>query len=649
MEIEFAPGASTNRLTPGALEMWNSVIAAAERVGIAKLRFNAGHATTGHVSHGHGTEIDILGYNADGTTWNARQRLAMAEAAAQAGGNRFGFYTRPDRPVSVLHMGVGYPGAVTNAAWGPNGLTSGVDVNSFLPEERAFVMALRNGTMGNYTPTYRADRDTDLMAYASGETPPTEAFQLLESSTPNLNALIQRGGFLTPGDNGDAVRELQRFLNLNGFKDASGQSLAEDGDFGPRTRQALMSFQRGNEITADGVVGPETFSHVFETITGSTAPPVIAPTPPPQLTATASAIRDGQVIRPGDTGDAVRELQEFLNFMGATDAAGRPLTADGEFGPRTREALRTYQRVNGLNPDAVVGPQTLEMIRYDQLRQTPVTNDGLVYEEADDRMFARSIARTIDTQGIVAGMPQVAIDAPRWGPPAVPPGWRPITEADARPVPTTQEWTTRRPPVTGIPDGPNAETPYDEPVNGGPSPQPPAQRPNVQPGIREPNFATMSLQALADYRVQLLSRGITEMPEGYEVAYRFRRDEAQLLADAAAREAAIYEAGVARENQLHDQRFYRAQNGTSPRIAPPAPFPRPGVTIGEGEYLPHEFVLLRQLSNNMNMAPKPVTGPHTPLVGAMRYTPTSYNPPPVPVTSISAKPVMFPTGRGPQP
>jgi peptidoglycan hydrolase-like protein with peptidoglycan-binding domain len=49
------------------------------------------------------------------------------------------------------------------------------------------------------------------------------------------------------------VRYLQRLLNANGY------SLNTDGGFGPITEQAVISFQRGERIQADGIVGPKTW------------------------------------------------------------------------------------------------------------------------------------------------------------------------------------------------------------------------------------------------------------------------------------------------------------------------------------------------------------------------------------------------------
>lgn len=63
---------------------------------------------------------------------------------------------------------------------------------------------------------------------------------------------------IEPGDRGPEVRDLQRTLNRLGVRDAQGQPLVEDGDFGRRTRDAVESFQREHGLPAVGRVGPRT-------------------------------------------------------------------------------------------------------------------------------------------------------------------------------------------------------------------------------------------------------------------------------------------------------------------------------------------------------------------------------------------------------
>ena len=59
------------------------------------------------------------------------------------------------------------------------------------------------------------------------------------------------------------------------------------------------------------------------------------------------------VLRPGSSGEAVRQLQQLLNSS---------LTPDGIFGSRTEAEVRHFQQANGLEADGVVGPETWAML-----------------------------------------------------------------------------------------------------------------------------------------------------------------------------------------------------------------------------------------------------------------------------------------------
>jgi hypothetical protein len=59
---------------------------------------------------------------------------------------------------------------------------------------------------------------------------------------------------LSTGSTGEAVRRLQIDLDICGYH------LDVDGDFGPLTRQAVVSFQASQGLEADGIVGPITWS-----------------------------------------------------------------------------------------------------------------------------------------------------------------------------------------------------------------------------------------------------------------------------------------------------------------------------------------------------------------------------------------------------
>ena len=58
-------------------------------------------------------------------------------------------------------------------------------------------------------------------------------------------------------------------------------------------------------------------------------------------------------LRQGQSGKIVAELQTLLNAKGANIG-----TADGQFGPRTRQAVINFQKSVGLLPDGIVGGRT---------------------------------------------------------------------------------------------------------------------------------------------------------------------------------------------------------------------------------------------------------------------------------------------------
>ena len=70
------------------------------------------------------------------------------------------------------------------------------------------------------------------------------------------------------------------------------------------------------------------------------------------------------VLRKGsDDVATVRRLQEMLNvFVGRAEEGGHahPIAVDGEFGPQTEQAVRTFQGADAgdLEVDGIVGPKT---------------------------------------------------------------------------------------------------------------------------------------------------------------------------------------------------------------------------------------------------------------------------------------------------
>ncbi|MEH6420835.1 XVIPCD domain-containing protein [Pseudomonas sp. CGJS7] len=69
------------------------------------------------------------------------------------------------------------------------------------------------------------------------------------------------------------------------------------------------------------------------------------------------------VLKLNERGDAVREMQESLKALGYRDASGKELNPDGHFGRKSQEALKEFQRAQGIDDDGVAGPSTLQKLK----------------------------------------------------------------------------------------------------------------------------------------------------------------------------------------------------------------------------------------------------------------------------------------------
>ncbi|MFF3750892.1 peptidoglycan-binding protein [Streptomyces sp. NPDC002018] len=128
---------------------------------------------------------------------------------------------------------------------------------------------------------------------------------------------------LRSGSTGAQVTAAQTLLNQQGYDAGTA-----DGVFGTRTANAVASFQSARGLSSDGVVGARTWT---------------------ALLSAGSAT----VVREGSTGAAVERLQRAL-----TAALGRTVSADGQFGSGTAQAVRDYQSSRGLTADGIVGAAT---------------------------------------------------------------------------------------------------------------------------------------------------------------------------------------------------------------------------------------------------------------------------------------------------
>jgi N-acetylmuramoyl-L-alanine amidase len=135
------------------------------------------------------------------------------------------------------------------------------------------------------------------------------------------------------GSVGPEVADVQQRLSGLGFSCDD-----EDGVFDAATRAAVRAFQQHRGLSADGIVGADTWRSLV-----------------------AASFRLGDrmlyVTRPPLFGDDVRDLQRRLNRLGFDCGYD-----DGLYGSQTFETVRDFQLNVGLNVDGIAGPETVDLL-----------------------------------------------------------------------------------------------------------------------------------------------------------------------------------------------------------------------------------------------------------------------------------------------
>jgi murein DD-endopeptidase MepM/ murein hydrolase activator NlpD len=146
-----------------------------------------------------------------------------------------------------------------------------------------------------------------------------------------LAALVLAGSALAAGNPEIAALQV-------GLRDRGLYGGTVDGVLGPGTESALRRFQRRAGLPADGVPGKRTRKALGRY--GTRAP------------------LGGRALLLGNRGWDVAALQFALAWHGFPSGA-----IDGHFGSHTYEALRKFQRREGIAPDGIAGPATFAALR----------------------------------------------------------------------------------------------------------------------------------------------------------------------------------------------------------------------------------------------------------------------------------------------
>ncbi|MFJ6906645.1 N-acetylmuramoyl-L-alanine amidase [Streptomyces griseoluteus] len=216
-------------------------------------------------------------------------------------------------------IGIEHEGYIDNPSWFTDAmyrssaaLTASICARYGIPKDRAHIVGHSEVPGNDHTDPGPNWNWTYYMQLVGGSTGGGE----VQLSFPSYDTLRS-------GSTGAQVSAAQSLLNAQGF-DAG----TVDGSFGTKTGSAVTAFQKARGLDADGVVGARTWTAL---LSAGTTP----------------------ALSQGSTGAAVQRLQRAL-----TAALGRTVTADGDFGPGTQQAVRDYQTSRSLGVDGQVGPAT---------------------------------------------------------------------------------------------------------------------------------------------------------------------------------------------------------------------------------------------------------------------------------------------------
>lgn len=147
-----------------------------------------------------------------------------------------------------------------------------------------------------------------------------------------------RPNLLSFGEKSDVVLAAQERLKLLGYMTSE-----PDGNYGNDTVIAVKLFQSRNDQIVDGYLGPSTRMALNSD----------------------TAVPNG--LRLGDSGDSISRVQNMLSKLGYISSSN----VTGYYGEVTENAVKLFQRTNGLSVDGSVGAQTMTKLTSGSAKKAP--------------------------------------------------------------------------------------------------------------------------------------------------------------------------------------------------------------------------------------------------------------------------------------
>lgn len=215
----------------------------------------------------------------------------------------------------AVARGIAQPGDVVYFDWGGDGVTDHVGI---VEANNGSYLTTLEGNVDNGC----VRRKTRNFSTVSGVIRPNYGGAQTPAPAPSTGTTTG-----TTASNG-SIADVQRWC-----ASAYGYSQTIDGIWGPNTRKGLivalqteLNRQYGRGLVVDGIWGPKTYSACVN-------------------------------VKQGAKGNITKTLQGGLICRGYNTGG-----FDGDFGPATNSAVRTFQQRSGLEVDGIAGPQTFRAL-----------------------------------------------------------------------------------------------------------------------------------------------------------------------------------------------------------------------------------------------------------------------------------------------
>ena len=155
---------------------------------------------------------------------------------------------------------------------------------------------------------------------------------------------------LVPGTAAEAVRTVQYYLSFLSFFFENIDFVPLTGVFDAETEKAVRAFQETYGLTADGIVGRQTWNKltsVYNDIVSSL---------PADYQTVLGTVFPGKMLVLGDSGDSVRIIQENLNNISEYDPAVPKVNVTGVYDDATLSAVAVLQAQIGREATGAVDP-----------------------------------------------------------------------------------------------------------------------------------------------------------------------------------------------------------------------------------------------------------------------------------------------------